>query len=174
MFTLKLQDNSPVCELESTTIIVFSDKTAKDGEIHLAHNIGDLQAGANLNWPGEYDRGGTAIRGLSTDDATIIWRIDVGNAKCAFMKAPLADTLSDHHLERLGQIDVLVIESDDAKKSEKTVEALDPRIIVIIDNGNSNAELLKALTNTIPEPTKSYTVKSSMPAEGREIVILSN
>ena len=174
MFTLKLQDQSPVCELSDTTIVVFSDKDAKDGETHLAHNIGELRAGANINWPGEYDRGGTAIRGLSADDTTIMWRIDIGNAKCAFMKAPLAETLSDHHLERLGEVDVLVLESDNAKKAEKTVEALDPRIVVIVENGESNAELLKALTNTIPEPVQNYTVKSSMPAEGREIVILSN
>jgi len=137
MFTLKLQDQSPVCELSDTTIVVFSDKDAKDGETHLAHNIGELRAGANINWPGEYDRGGTAIRGLSA-------------------------------------VDVLVLESDNAKKAEKTVEALDPRIVVIVENGESNAELLKALTNTIPEPVQNYTVKSSMPAEGREIVILSN
>jgi hypothetical protein len=172
MFTLKLQDKSPVCELDGTTISVFSEKTAKEGETHLAHTVGDLQAGGNLNWPGEYDRAGTSIRGLSADDTTIMWRLDIDNAKCAFMKTPLADALSDHHLERLGEIDVLVIESDDAKKAEKTIEALDPRIIVVI--GNGNAELLKALTNTVPEAVKSYTVKSSMPAEGREIVILTS
>lgn len=126
-----------------------------------------------VSWPGEYDFGGMIMRGIGQQDGRqVSYSCELEGVRFAFIDAPVLDW-SDSDLQLLGDIDVLVLVADDAKKITALVEAVDPRVVLLIPSGACPiAAVTKALGSTVQSVT-AYKVKAgSLPAEARQVVVL--
>lgn len=127
-----------------------------------------------LSWPGEYDFDGTFIRAIGQDDGKIIsYACTIDGIHCAFVDAPVADW-NDVDLEKLGNVDVLVINADDEKKVKDLVEHVDPRYILLIPGKGTLQGVVKAcgVSSVVTETTVKIQA-STMPTESREVIVLS-
>jgi hypothetical protein len=126
-------------------------------------------------WPGEYDIAGVTIRGIGQDDGQqVSFAIEADGYRMAFPSSPLHEW-ADHELEKLGEIQVLCVPAEDAKKAFKLVEDLDPRVLFIVpgSDGKVDQELLKLCGAVGKEQVSEYKLKGALPAEGREVVVFS-
>lgn len=156
------------------SLVVFPENTkAKEGLLLLA-KPDETPAKGTISWPGEYDVEGVAIRGIGHDEGTVVsYAVTVEGTRCAFLSAPLRDW-SDHELELLGDVDILCIPTDDPKALQKLVDEIDPRVLIPLASGSADkhAESLKICGAQNVESVTEYKVKGSLPAEGREVVLL--
>jgi len=127
-----------------------------------------------ISWPGEYDVGGIAIRGIGHDEGQrVSYVIDDGKVRTAFLSTPLHEW-TDNNLELLGDVDILCIPADDAKIAQKLIDEIDPRVLVPLPTKDEKTfvELLKIVGAQDKEIEKEYKLKGGLPAEGRDVVIL--
>lgn len=165
------------CDTGIKNLIVFPEKGDVSGADLVLHGAPEEEPAPNtISWPGEYDYNGLSVRGIGHDDGgKVSYAIQVGNVRCAFLSPPLHDW-DDYELELLGDIDILVISGNDSKLLQKMVDEIDPRILIPLptkENGSAFAEVLKNFGAQGVEAVKEYKQKGSLPAEGREIVVLS-
>ncbi len=164
-------------QADKRSLLVLADNSVKpsEGELVLYNSPEEVPSKGTISWPGEYDIDGIAIRGIGHGEgASVSYAIEVEGVRCAFLHSPLKEW-SDYELELMGDIDVLVIPSDDPKILQKLVDEIDPRILIPLDTGGADkhAEALKVCGAQDKEPVDSYDVKGgSMPVEGREVVVL--
>ncbi len=148
----------------------------KDATLTL-FSVPDLDAPKEtISWPGEYDYDGVAVQGIGHDEGkTVSYAIQVDGVRCAFLSSPL-QPLNDEQLEDLGDVDVLCIPTDDPKLIQKLVDEIDPRVLIPVKTGGDDkyAEALKVCGASGVSPEKEYKIKGSLPAEGREVVILES
>lgn len=126
-----------------------------------------------ISWPGEYEKEGIALRGVSHNDSTqVSFSTEMDTARVAFLSSPLLD-VSDHELELLGNVDVLVMPATDVKLAQKLIDEIDPRVLIPVSDGDDAAlaELLKASGAQDNAAEKEYKLKG-LPAEGRSVVVL--
>lgn len=161
-------------DVNGTTITAYPDKADSNADISLLGKPeDDVQKGV-VSWPGEYDIGGIAIRGIGHEEGQrVSFVIDDDKVRIAFLTAPLHDW-QDHNLELLGNVDVLCIPADDAKIAQKLIDEIDPRILVPLPTKDEATfvDLLKLVGAQDKEIEKEYKLKGALPAEGREVVIL--
>jgi len=177
------------------TLTVFPDgaKAAKDG-IALAalpeapsslrlrsHSTGSGpsagQAGSGetkgmISWPGEYNMSGISVRGIGHEDGKqVSYVADPDHVRCAFLSDPVKDW-TDKQIEAVGDIDVLVLPAADPKVTQKLVDEFDPRVLILLPG--KDKEALKAVEKVIgvKERVSEYKIKGTLPAEGREVVVL--
>lgn len=127
-----------------------------------------------ISWPGEYDFNGVSVRGLGHEEGRQVSYVIVAEGvRTAFLSTPL-HSLTDFELEQIGDIDVLAIPTDDPKKVQELVDAIDPRILIPLPTKDDKTfqEVLKACGALGKEEIDEYKLKGSLPAEGREIVLL--
>lgn len=156
---------------EQSSFAVFTDSTSEH-QISLQSTPADEPSTEHLSWPGEYDFSGTAITGVGHEGTEAVsYVLQHDQVVCGFMCSPLVD-VSDDNLERLGNIDVLVLPAAKGKLVQKIVDEIDPRIVIarLGDNAEENAETLKTLGAEGQEQVSNYKVKS-LPNEGRETVV---
>lgn len=161
------------CEIDGTSVVAFPSKDAKGDITLLGSPEEDVKAGV-VSWPGEYDIGGIAIRGIGHDEGQrVSFAVDTGKVRIAFLSTPLHDW-SDHDLELLGNVDILCLPADDSKLAQKLIDEVDPRILVPLPTKDEATfqEVLKAAGAQDKEIEKEYKLKGGLPAEGREVVIL--
>src|SRR3989339_304390 len=93
---------------------------------------------------------------------------------CACFSAPLL-SLSDAELEWVGDIDVLVLPVDDVKIVQHLLDVVDPRVFIPLVHKDDKAfqEVLKICGAVGKEAMDEFKSKGSLPAEGREVVILN-
>ena len=117
------------CDIDSKSIVIFPDKSSKqDVDLVLHSNPDEAPADKTISWPGEYDIGGIAIRGIGHQEGKMVsFVIETPQARCAFPVTPLHQW-TDYELEQMGNIDVLVIPADDVKLVQKLVDEIDPRL----------------------------------------------
>lgn len=128
---------------------------------------------STISWPGEYDFAGIAITGIGHNEgASVSYILSYDNVKTAFLAAPL-HAWSDHDLELLGDIDVLVLPAGDAKIVQKLIDEIDPRVLVVTPGTTPELvpDVLKAVGAIGKEAQAEYKLKGSLPVEGREIVV---
>lgn len=162
------------CDIDGQTVVSFAkDKDASADITLLGSPEQEVQDGV-VSWPGEYDIGGIAVRGIGHDEGDrVSFVADNDKVRIAFVSSPLHDW-SDHDLELLGNVDVLCIPADDSKLAQKMIDEVDPRILVPLPTKDEETfkEVLKAAGAQDKEAEKEYKLKGNLPAEGREVVIL--
>jgi hypothetical protein len=159
---------------DATTFDVFPDKVQKDTWSLLSHPEESLVNKKALSWPGEYDFAGITVRAVGQQDGKqVSYLCAEGGIRAAFIDTPVLDW-SDAELEKLGDVDVLVVAADNPKKLVPLVEAVDPRIIILIDvKGGDLSGCAKALGQSSVQPVAELKVKpGSLPQDSRQVVVL--
>ncbi len=158
------------------SLVVFPKDAAKaidDSVIVLASTPQEQSKGGVVSWPGEYNVAGVSIKGIGHGDGQqVSYVVDCDGARCAFLSAPLVDW-TDKQMEFVGDIDVLVIPTTDAKLVQKLVDEFDPRVLILLPAGNKDAHAAVMKSIGAKETVTEYKLKSSLPAEGRESVVLA-
>lgn len=127
-----------------------------------------------ISWPGEYNIGGVSIRGVGQKEGQhVSYVAEADDVRTAFIAAPFEEW-TDHEIELLGEVDVLVLPNDNPKIAQKLIDELDPRALILVPNvqGKFDSELLRSCGATGKEHVKDFKVKGSFAAEGREVVVL--
>jgi len=176
MLTFSLQNPGTIKVINGgKKLVVFPDKPDLNLDLSLIAHPEEEPTDGVISWPGEYDFDGLSVRGIGHgegDKASFV--IDVDHVRCAFLASPLEE-LSDHILEILGDIDVLFLPADDAKLGQKIIDQLDPRVLIPLEMKDKDAysDLLDKCGVKDKNAESEYKIKgrSSLPAEGREIVI---
>ena len=160
--------------IDGTVIIAFPNAADKEANISLLGAPEEEVKRGVVSWPGEYDIGGIAIRGIGHDEGQrVSYVLDDGKVRIAFLSAPLHDW-SDHNMQLLGDVDILCIPADDAKIAQKFIDEVDPRVLVPLPTKDEAVfvELLKIVGAQDKEIESEYKLKGGLPVEGREVVIL--
>ncbi len=155
--------------------IIFpaSSGSAKD-VLELLSSPEEEQREGAVSWPGEYNIGGVSVWGIGhSEGQQISYVAELDGIRCAFLSSPLQDW-TDRQLEMVGEIDVLVLPAEDQKVAQKLIDEFDPRILIIIPTEDKEAyAAIAKLVGVKPDSTMAeYKMKSTLPAEGREVVVL--
>lgn len=157
-----------------TPVTVFPEGVAKGKDGIALHSVpAESEIQGVLSWPGEYNLGGVSVKGIGHDDGKqVSYVADVDGVRCLFLSAPVKDW-TDKQIEAVGDIAVLVLPATDAKLTQKLVDEFDPRVLVILPGTEKGT--LSALEKVIgvKERTSEYKLKGTLPAEGREVVVLA-
>lgn len=165
------------CTLGKLQLISFPasvGKSVPEGTMVLLSHPEEEPTDGVISWPGEYDFSGVLIRGLGHEDGRQVSFVVVADGtRFAFLSTPL-HKLSDFELSQIGDIDVLVLPCDDAKLVQELIDAIDPRVLIPLATKDEKVfqEVLKACGAQGKEAVDEYKLKGSLPAEGREVVIL--
>lgn len=162
------------CDIDGKTVVSFSEGPAKDADLTLLVSPEDEVTKGVISWPGEYDVGGLAVRGIGHEEGQkVSYVLDNGTVRIAFISTPL-HAWSDYNMELLGDIDIMCLPADDAKLAQKFIDDVDPRVLIPLPTKDETTftELLKAIGAQGKEIEKEYKSKGGLPAEGREVVIL--
>lgn len=126
-----------------------------------------------FSWPGEYDSAGMTLRGIGhTEGRQVSFVAVINGVRCAFISSPLHEW-SDHELELLGDIAVLVVPAEKPKILQKIIDEVDPRMLILLPvQGKIDADVLSVCGAKNVEPVSEYKLKGALPAEGREVVVL--
>ncbi|KKW38456.1 MAG: hypothetical protein UY85_C0031G0002 [Candidatus Peribacteria bacterium GW2011_GWB1_54_5] len=175
MLVLKSPKGAAIrCEWGNRSVVVFPEKQEKaDALVTLFRTPEEAPQKGTISWPGEYDIQDVTIRGIGHNEgAQISYVVELDSVRCGFLSSPLQEW-SDYELELLGDIDVLVVPTDDPKRVQKLVDEIDPRVLIPVSNGDESAyaEVLGVCGARGKEAVPEYKVKV-LPVEGREIVVL--
>lgn len=161
-------------DLNGTVIVAFPNEINEKANINLLGAPEEKVQSGIVSWPGEYDIGGIAIRGIGHDEGQrVSFVLDDSKVRIAFIASPLHEW-SDHNLQLLGDVDILFIPADNAKIALKLIEEVDPRVLVPLPTKDEVVfvELLKAVGAQDKEIVAEFKLKGGLPVEGREVVIL--
>ncbi|MBP7114480.1 MAG: hypothetical protein KBA40_03440, partial [Candidatus Peribacteraceae bacterium] len=125
-------------------------------------------------WPGEYDFGGVTVRAIGQEAGKqVSYACHTENIRLAFVDTPVLDW-TDTEIEKLGDVDVLVIAADNPKKLTPLVEAVDPRVIILYSvKGGDLPGTAKACGATDVTPIDEFKVKpSTLPSGSRQVIVL--
>ena len=155
---------------------IFPDKAEGKADLFLLKSPEEEPTEGNISWPGEYDFGGVAVRGIGHGEGDkISYAVEIEGIRMAFLASPLQE-LNDYELEIFGDIDILFLPADDAKIAQKMIDQIDPRALfpLMTKDKDTFEEVLKKCGAQDNGPESEYKVKSrgSLPSEGREVVIL--
>ncbi|MDA1209296.1 MAG: MBL fold metallo-hydrolase [bacterium] len=163
-------------EWDKKSVVVFpSRKDNVEATVILYANPDEEPVAGTISWPGEYDVQEMAIRGIGHEDGGVVsYAIELDGVRCAFLCTPLHEW-TDHELQLLGNVDVLVIPADEPKIVQKLIDEVDPRVLIpIIGTDEAHyPEVLKICGAQGHEPVSEYKIKV-LNAEGREVVVLSS
>ncbi len=155
-------------------VTVFDAKIATSGDLILLPVPEEQPSKNTVSWPGEYDYSGITVRGVGQDDGQLVSFLVVADGiHVGCIAAPLLEWTDDQRAT-LGEIDVLVLPSDDPKKMQNVIDEIDPRILILLPDakGKLDPDALKTCGATGKEHVREYKVKG-LPAEGREVVVLA-
>ncbi len=153
---------------------VFPTKATKDTWTLLSHPEEELVDRKVVSWPGEYDFSGISMRGIGQEGGRqISYVCHCDNIRVAFIDGPILDW-ADADIERLGDIDVLVVAADNPKKVLALVEAVDPRVILLFETKDGDlAGTAKACGTASVQTVSEFKVKpGSLPSDSRQVVVL--
>lgn len=175
MITFSSSDSSAcTVKTDSATFEVFPAKVPKDMWCLLSHPEEDLTNKKVVSWPGEYDFGGVTVRAVGQEAGKqVSYACHTENIRLAFVDTPVLEW-ADTEIEKLGDVDVLVIAADNPKKVTPFVEAVDPRVILLYSvKGGDLAGTAKACGATTVVPVDEFKVKpSTLPTDSRTVVVL--
>ncbi len=155
-------------------ITAFASKDAQEKDIVLQAVPEEEPKDPVISWPGEYDRAGISIKGIGQDEGQHVSFVLVADdTRVALLAAPLTDWI-EADIEKLGDIAVLALPAQDAKRVQAIVDEVDPRVLVLFpgEGGKIENDVLKAVGALGKEQVAEYKLKG-LPAEGREVVILA-
>jgi hypothetical protein len=153
-------------------ILVFPpDSVKKDADMTILLSLPEEDpVSAIVSWPGEYSIANASIRGIGhTEGRQVSYVVELDGVRTAFLSSPLQDW-TDKQLEMVGDIDVLVLPTDEVKLVQKLVDEFDPRALLLIPSQDVQ-EVVKTIG--AKETVSEYKLKGALPAEGREVYVLS-
>ena len=126
-----------------------------------------------LSWPGEYNEAGISIRGIGhAEGQQVSYVLEMDGVRIGVLSSPLKDW-SDKQVEGAPNIDVLVIPAGDPKVVQKLVDEFDPRVLILLPGTDKNALAAVEKGIGVKERVGEYKLKGSLPAEGREVIVLA-
>ena len=157
-------------------VSVFPGKDTIKADLALLKNPEEEPGNGTISWPGEYDYDGVAVRGIGHGEGDkVSYTVEADGVRMAFLSSPLEE-LSDHQLEIIGDIDILFLPADSASLAQKLIDQIEPRALIPLPSEDQDifVEILKNCGAQGKEPQDEYKIKGkgSLPAEGREVVIL--
>lgn len=163
-----------VCVGAKKSILVFPKGEINANDLSLISSPEEETHEGVISWPGEYDYDGVTIRGIGHDEGqqvSFVTRID--GVCVAFLSSPVKEW-SDYEIELLGDVDVLVVPSEKPKILQKIIDEVDPRVLILRLSGDKKVdeEAIAVCGAQDAEPVSELKLKGSLPAEGRQIVIL--
>jgi len=166
------------CVNGGKALVVFADKAEGKEDIFLLGNPEEEPTEGTISWPGEYDYDGVAIRGIGHGEGDkVSYVLEIDEICIAFLASPLKEW-TDYELELLGDVDVLFLPADDAKIAQKLIDLIDPRALIPLQTKDKETfeEVLDKCGAKDKAPESEYKVKgrSSLPVEGRDVVILKS
>jgi hypothetical protein len=153
-------------------VVSFPDKIV-DGAVNLLPSPQEFPSREQLSWPGEYDVAGVTIRGIGQQEGQkVSYVVESDGVRIAFPNSPL-EAWDDADIERMGEVQVLVLPAEDPKLCQALLDELDPRVLIIVPTagGSLHPDVLKACGAADKEHVSEYKLKGAMPAEGREVVV---
>lgn len=174
MLTYSLLGPSSVkCTGGTLPVVSFPAKPV-DGAVNLFPAPEETPTRERISWPGEYDVAGITVRGVAQmEGQKVSYMVENDGVRTAFISSPLEDWEA-MDIEHFGDIHVLVLPAEDAKKCQTLIDEIDPRVLILIPgaDGVVHPDVLKAAGAAGKEVVKEYKQKGSFPAEGREVVVL--
>ena len=158
----------------SSSFHVFPEKIEKDTWTFLSHPEEERANKKIVSWPGEYDFAGISVRGVGQEAGRqVSYVCHVENVRLAFIDGPILEW-TDGDIQKIGEIDVLVVAADNPKKVLALVEAVDPRVIILFETEKGDlAGTAKVCGMTKVETSEEYKVKAgSLPQDSRQVVVL--
>ena len=154
--------------------LTFFPSKATSGALSFFAKPDEDPANGTISWPGEYDMGGVSIRGIGQDQGGhVSYVFEVDGVRCAVLGAPLQDW-SDHDLELLGDVAVMAIQGNDSKIVQKLIDEVDPRVLIPLASEKSTVnDVLKVAGAVGTAAVDEWKLKGGLPAEGRQVVVLS-
>lgn len=153
-------------------VVSFPDKIM-EGTINLLPSPQEFPNREQLSWPGEYDVAGVTIRGIGQQEGQkVSYVVEADGTRIAFPNAPL-EAWEDADIERMGEVQVLVLPAEDPKLCQALLDELDPRVLIIVptSDGTIHPDVLKACGAVDKEHVSEYKLKGALPQEGREVVV---
>lgn len=177
MLTIKALAGSSVSLTDGTTEFVAYPKKPASNAITLLASPEENPKDSVISWPGEYDIGGIAIRGIGQQEGQkVSFVLQIEEIRVALLSAPLEEW-SQADIERLGDVHVLVLPAENPKIAQTLIDEIDPRMLIVVpgSDGTMNADVLKSSGATGKAPVSDLKLKGpgSLPQEGREVVILA-
>src|SRR3989338_11216816 len=104
------------------------------------------------------------LRGIGhTEGRQVSFVAVINNVRCAFISSPLHEW-SDHELELLGDIAVLVVPAEKPKVLQKIIDEVDPRMLILIPvQGKVDPDELNVCGAKDSEPVSEYKLKRALP-----------
>lgn len=174
MLTIKALAGSSVSLSDGTTTVVAFPKKPVAGVVNLFPTPEeDPKQNEHISWPGEYDIGGVAIRGIGQQEGQhVSYVIQMDDVRIALPSSPLEEW-SQADIEHLGDVHIMILPAESPKHAQALIEEVDPRMLIIVPgaDGDMNADVLKAAGATGKEHVSEYKLKGGLPAEGREVVV---
>lgn len=158
----------------SVSFDVFPEKPAKDTWALASNPEENFKNKKLISWPGEYDFAGVTVRGVGQEQGKhVSYACHTESMRVAFINTPVLEW-TDAELEKLGDVDVLVVAADNPKKVTALVESVDPRVVVLFSvKSGDMAGVAKALGETTVEPVSEFKAKpGSLPQDTRHVVVL--
>lgn len=159
----------------SRPVVVFPDKAASFGDAIVLLPVPEEDVPDTvISWPGEYNEFGVSIKGIGHGEGQqVSYVVELEGVRCAFLSSPLQDW-TDKQLEMVGDIDVLVLPTDEVKVAQKLIDEFDPRVLMLISGKDKDAyAAIAKVVGLKPDAVmEEYKLKSQLPAEGREVLVL--
>jgi hypothetical protein len=175
MITLSSLASGCRADISGFRFDVFPGTIAKDIWTLVSHPEEELTNEKLISWPGEYDFGGTSLRAIGQDGGKqVSYVCSAEGVSCAFIGSPVL-TWGDSDVEKLGEVDVLVIAADQPKKVQDVLEAVDPRMVVLLEVEKGDlAGCMKSCGKSDAETVKDVKIKkSSLPQDSREVYVMA-
>lgn len=159
---------------DTATFDVFPAKPAANTWSLLSHPEEALTDARVISWPGEYDFQGVTLRSIGQEAGKHVSHMTlVQGVRMAFVDAPMVEW-TDADVQKLGDIDVFVVAADQPKRVAALVEAIDPRMVVLLPvEGSDIAAVAKACgaasISTVAELKFKH---GSLPQDSRQTVVL--
>ncbi|MSR67698.1 hypothetical protein EXS65_02650 [Candidatus Peribacteria bacterium] len=164
------------CSVTTSTVTfdVFPSKVEKDTWTFLGHPEEERGNKKIVSWPGEYDFAGISVRGVGQEAGRqVSYVCHTESVRTAFIDSPILDW-SDSDIEKIGEVDVLVIAADAPKKVLALVEAVDPRVIILFQVKDGDlAGTAKICGMASVQKVSEFKAKAgSLPQDSRQVVVL--
>lgn len=172
MIAITHVDGTNVQFTNGTTAVNIFSPEPKEGELSLLPLIKDEPSTVHLSWPGEYDFDGIAIIGIGYEDGTISYTLQFDQIRTACLASPVHDW-TNNELQKLGNIDILVLPAAEGKLAQKLIDEIEPRVLIVTPTGSAEemAATLKTCGGVGHTPVNEFKTKGNLPTDVRDIVI---
>ncbi|MDD2646490.1 MAG: MBL fold metallo-hydrolase [Patescibacteria group bacterium] len=165
-----------------------ADITILDSEELSKQAQKDIKEGFLIDSPGEYEVKGVFVLGVKTGSNKIIYQIEVDGVKIGYL-GEINKTLNDTELDKVDNIDVLIIPVGDkkntlgSKEAAEIIREIEPKIVIPscyqISGLKNELESLDKFLKEIG--VKKYDiddkvriVKKELPENGMQVMVLKN